>query len=106
MLTVTRFAIRVAEHVESGKALTSQILRGAGYSAQSFGETDNSKAVTATEIHSRERRSFGTRSRKPEYWNPTLRWLPDVLLSVDHGVFATKVAAENLPLLRSVTCRR
>lgn len=94
MLTLSQFEIRVAEHVDSGKALTSQIIRGAGYSAQTFGETDNSKAVTATEIHSRERRSFSTRGRKIGYWNPSLRWLPDMLLSVDHGVFGTKVAAQ------------
>lgn len=95
MLTIAQFAIRVQEHVDTGKALTAQILRGAGYSAQSFGEADGSgKQMTATEVHSRERKSFSTRGRKTGYWNPTLRWLPDVLLSVDHGVFGTKVSAE------------
>ncbi|MCF6467394.1 phage portal protein [Nonomuraea sp. MG754425] len=95
MLTITQFAIRVAEHVDAGKALTAQILRGAGYSAQSFGESDGSgQAVTATEVHSREKKSFSSRGRKTGYWNPTLQWAPDVLLSIDHAVFGRKVSAE------------
>ncbi len=95
MLTISQFAIRVTEHVESAKALVGQILRGAGYSAQSFGESDNSgRQLTATEIHSRERKSFSTRGRKTGYWNPSLQWLSDAILSVDHGVWGTKVSAE------------
>ncbi|MGR6915415.1 phage portal protein [[Actinomadura] parvosata] len=95
MLTISQFAIRVTEHVDAAKALTAQILRGAGYSAQSFGESDGSgKQITATEVHARERKSFSSRGRKTGYWNPTLRWLPDAMLSVDHGVFGTKVSAD------------
>ncbi|WP_460779907.1 phage portal protein [Nonomuraea fastidiosa] len=95
MLTVSQFAIRVQEHVDSAKALVAQILRGAGYSAQSFGEADGSgRSLTATEIHSRERKSFSTRGRKIGYWTPPLQWLAEALLSVDLGVFGTKVTPE------------
>ncbi|MEU7855251.1 phage portal protein [Nonomuraea sp. NPDC049141] len=97
MLTIMQFAIRVQEHVDAGKALTAQILRGAGYSAQSFGEADGSgQAITATEVHSRERKSFSTRGRKIGYWTPTLRWAPDVLLSIDREVFGQKVSADKV----------
>ncbi|MEQ4717906.1 phage portal protein [Nonomuraea sp. B19D2] len=95
MLTISQFAIRVTEHVESGKALIAQILRGAGYSASSFGEADGSgRQLTATEIHSRDRKSFSTRGRKTGYWTPSLQWLAEALLSVDLGVWGTKVTPE------------
>lgn len=94
MLTVSQFAIRVMEHQQTARSLTAQILRGAGYSVQSFGEASDDQAATATEIHSRERRSFTTRKRKIGYMNPTLSWLSDVLLTIDNKVFGTKVTAE------------
>ncbi|MEV1003413.1 phage portal protein [Nonomuraea sp. NPDC050202] len=97
MLTIIQFAIRVKEHVDGGKALAAQILRGAGYSAQSFGEADGSgQQITATEVHARERKSFSTRGRKTGYWNPTLQWAPDVLLSIDREVFGRKVSADKV----------
>ncbi|MFI7709201.1 hypothetical protein [Nonomuraea sp. NPDC049480] len=97
MLTITQFAIRVKEHVDAGKALNAQILRGAGYSARSFGESDGSgQQITATEVHARERKSFSTRGRKTGYWNPTLQWGPDVLLSIDREVFGRKVTADKV----------
>ncbi|MEU1883420.1 phage portal protein [Streptosporangium sp. NPDC020072] len=94
MLTISQFAIRVEEHQQTARSLTGQILRGAGYSVQTFGEASDDQAATATEIHSRERRSFTTRARKIGYWNPVLAWLSDVLLTIDHAIYGTKVAGE------------
>ncbi|MEV3981761.1 phage portal protein [Nonomuraea sp. NPDC049758] len=94
MITVSQFDIRVAEHQATAKSLLAQILRGAGYSVQSFGEAGEGAAATATEIHSRERRSFTTRRRKIGYWTPALSWLSECLLAIDNAVYGTKVVAE------------
>ncbi|WP_343955362.1 phage portal protein [Nonomuraea longicatena] len=94
MITISQFDIRVAEHKETARTLLAQILRGAGYSVQSFGEAGEGQAATATEIHSRERKSFVTRGKKLNYWTPALAWLAEALLSIDLAVFGTKVVAE------------
>ncbi|MBB5081366.1 CheY-like chemotaxis protein [Nonomuraea endophytica] len=94
MITISQFDIRVAEHKETARTLLAQILRGAGYSVQSFGEAGDGQAATATEIHSRERKSFVTRGKKLNYWTPALAWLAEALLSIDLAVFGTKVVAE------------
>ncbi|WP_433444564.1 phage portal protein [Nonomuraea sp. CA-141351] len=94
MITVSQFDIRVAEHQQTAKSLLAQILRGAGYSVQSFGEAGEGAAATATEIHSRERRSFTTRGKKLNYWTPALAWLAECLLAVDAHIYHTKVVPE------------
>ncbi|TMR97546.1 phage portal protein [Nonomuraea basaltis] len=94
-LTISQFEIRVQEHRETAKSLTAQILRGAGYSVQSFGEDDGSgQAATATEIHMRRHKSYTTRGRKIGYWTPCLAWLTECLLAVDHAIYGTKVVSE------------
>ncbi|PZG42017.1 hypothetical protein C1I98_20350 [Spongiactinospora gelatinilytica] len=94
-LTISQFDIRVAEHKETARSLTAQILRGAGYAVQSFGEDDNSgQAATATEIHMRRHKSYTTRGRKIGYWTPCLAWLAECLLAVDRAVYGTKVVSE------------
>ncbi|MFI6909664.1 phage portal protein [Nonomuraea sp. NPDC050394] len=94
MITLSQFAIRVEEHQQTAKSLLAQILRGAGYSVQSFGEAGEGAAATATEIHSRERKSFVTRGRKIGYWTPCLAWLAECLLAVDNAIYGTKVVSE------------
>ncbi|WP_433426333.1 phage portal protein (plasmid) [Microtetraspora malaysiensis] len=95
MITLSQFNIRVAEHTETAKALFSQIVRGAGYSVQSFGESsEGGQARTATEIHMQRHRSYSTRGRKIGYWTPALAWLAEAMLSVDHAIFGTKVVAD------------
>src|SRR5690606_3499095 len=59
-ITIAQFAIRVAEHRDTCEALLEQILRSAGYSAQTFGVAGDA-VQTATEIQARERRSLTTR---------------------------------------------
>ncbi|MFD8529422.1 phage portal protein [Streptosporangium canum] len=94
MITLSQFNIRVTEHADTSKSLISQILRGAGYSVQSFGEGGDGQARTATEIHMQQNRSYSTRGRKIGYWTPGLAWLSEAMLAVDHEVFGTKVVAE------------
>ncbi|MDN6399761.1 MAG: phage portal protein [Brachybacterium sp.] len=89
-----QFDIRVEEHRATTEALLQQILRTAGYSAQTFGvDSGSGGAMTATEVQSRERRSFLTRDRKIRPWRPALTTLAEKALAIDQAVFnpATKV---------------
>jgi A118 family predicted phage portal protein len=91
-----QFAIRVEEHARTAQQLTEDILRSVGYSTQTFGESQDGAAVTATEVHSRERRSFNTRDRKLRHWRPGAHALVTKLLAVDRAVFGTVVTTDGL----------
>lgn len=69
-IQVVQFAIRVEEHLRTCQQLVEDIFRSAGYSAQTFGEGPDSAAMTATEVQSRERRSYLTRNRKLRHEAP------------------------------------
>ena len=86
-LTPIQFEIRVQEHQQTADALLQQILRRAGYSSQTFGADTDGAAMTATEVQSRERRSFTTRSRKIRPWRHALAALTGKALAIDHAVF-------------------
>lgn len=88
-----QFAIRVQEHQDTAAALLAQILRTAGYSAQTFG-SDGESGMTATEVHSRERRSFMTRDRKIRPWRPALQQLAQKALAIDAVVFRSGAKAD------------
>lgn len=96
-ITAQQFAIRVDEHQRTCQQLTEDILRSAGYSAQTFGEGPEGGAITATEVTSRERRSFMTRDRKIRLEGPAVGRLVEKLLSVDVAVFGTKGVAPERP---------
>lgn len=70
-----QFNIRVDEHLRTMQQLVDDILRSAGYSGQTFGEGPDNAAMTATEVQSRERRSYLTRSRKLRHESPAVRRL-------------------------------
>ncbi|HEY9475842.1 MAG TPA: phage portal protein [Mycobacteriales bacterium] len=97
-ISEVQFAIRTADHRDTAAALVAQILRDSGYSGQTFGEVTESGAVTATEVHARQSRSYTTRSRKIVYWRPALARILETLLMVDAAVFSSGVVAE-LPAL-------
>jgi hypothetical protein len=84
-----QFNIRVDDHLTTCRNLAAQALRGAGYSAQSFGEGDQGGPATATEIQARERRSFVTRDRKIGYWRPPLSRLSQAALQMDKFWFGS-----------------
>lgn len=98
-ITQVQFAIRVADHRDTANALVAQILRDSGYSGQTFGEVTETGAVTATEVRSRERRSYTTRNRKIVYWRPALARLLETLLMVDQAIFKTPGVTPSLPAL-------
>jgi len=82
-LEQVQFDIRVDQHLTTCRNLAAQALRGAGYSAQTFGEGDQSGPATATEIQARERRSYSTRDRKIGYTRPPLARLSKAALQMD-----------------------
>lgn len=88
-LEQVQFDIRYDEHLTICRNLAAQALRGAGYSAQTFGEGDQSGPATATEIQARERRSYTTRDRKIGYWRPPLARLSKAALQMDKVWFGS-----------------
>lgn len=89
-IVAQQFAIRVQEHSETATDLTARIVRGAGYSVQTFGEHGD-VAATATEVIARERRSYTTRSRKIVYVDPPLGRFTRTLLEIDARVYKSGV---------------
>lgn len=84
-----QFDIRYDEHLTICRNLAAQALRGGGYSAQTFGEGDQSGPATATEVLARERRSYTTRDRKIGYWRPPLTRLSKAALQMDKYWFGS-----------------
>ncbi|MFF2014013.1 phage capsid protein [Streptomyces sp. NPDC058195] len=71
-ITLSQFAIRVAEHQQTAEALTRKAVESAGYSAQSFGLEGGGEAITATEVDSRDARSTVTTKKKAGHWRQQL----------------------------------
>ena len=92
-ITPNQFQIRVTEHLETAKELVAQIVRGAGYSVQTFG-AQGEVAVTATEVAAKERRSELTRDKKITYLRPGVAAIVEALLAVDAAQFRSGVTPE------------
>lgn len=93
-ITPQQFEIRVDEHIRTSQQLVANILRTAGYSAQTFGEAGDGEAITATEVNSKDRRSNLTRDRKIRAAQPQLVALMRKKLAVDAAVFDTGVGSD------------
>ncbi|WP_369377645.1 phage portal protein [Streptomyces sp. cg36] len=93
-ITLSQFAIRVAEHQSTADAIVQQAVRSAGYSSQTFGLGDQGGAVTATEVKARERRSMTTRNKKSRYWVPELADMLLVMLRLDRALFTPGLVPE------------
>lgn len=93
MISAQQFDIRVQEHSQTCQELAQQIVRGAGYSAQTFGESGD-LAVTATEVQHRERRTYSTRARKLGYWSPSLGRFLETVLQIDQARFNSGVSPQ------------
>ncbi|MFD6968371.1 capsid protein [Streptomyces sp. NPDC059949] len=65
-ITLNQFEIRHLSHRETIADLSSKVIRTAGYSGGTFGDTEDGTAATATEIKARTARSMSTRARKCE----------------------------------------
>ncbi|MEU6651287.1 phage portal protein [Streptomyces sp. NPDC046900] len=91
-----QLALRVQEHADTCKSLTEQIIRGAGYSLQTFGMavSDGTSKPTATEINARERQTITTRNNKIVYWKQGLAALVEALLQVQQTIFGVRVTPQ------------
>lgn len=90
-ITPSQFAIRVAEHKLTAEQITHDVLRSAGYSPSTFGETNGAATgVTATEVVDRRELSEQTRDKKSRYWSAALASITGALLDVDATVFGTR----------------
>lgn len=79
-------------YLDTAAALLEQILQLSGFALQTFGMDQNSSKsadTTATEIESRERRTFLTRGRLIKTQTPHLSRIIRKLLAVDRAVFGT-----------------
>lgn len=80
------------EYATTAQMLIEQILQLSGFSLQTFGmdqASAKSADTTATEIESRERRTFLTRGRQIRTSTPHLARIIRKLLAVDKAVFGT-----------------
>ncbi len=89
-LLAHQFDIRVEEHLAVIRDQVQRIIATAGYSAQTLSDGfEGAATMTATEVHSRERRSYLTRDRKIRHERPALQHLVRKMLTVDAAVFGT-----------------
>lgn len=88
-IVAKQFEIRVEEHLGICEDLVKRIVSTAGYSTQSLGDNGEGGAITATEVHARERKSFSTRDRKIRHERPAVKHLVRKMLSIDSTVFKT-----------------
>ena len=86
-ITQVQFAIRTQEHQQTATELLNNIIQSAGYSVQTLTGSGSGRAMTATEVASRERRSLLTRGRKVNYWGPVIRDLLQAMLDIDANRF-------------------
>lgn len=93
-ITPVQFEIRFEAHERTTRALFEQIVRGAGYSTQTFtGDTDGT-GITATEVQAKEKRSLTTRDRKIAYWSHGLTRALEMLLALDASLFSSGAEVE------------
>jgi A118 family predicted phage portal protein len=95
-MQVVQFEIRVEQHARTCLELATQALRGAGYSAQTFGEVGDT-AQTATEVTARQGASYRTRAKKLLYNRGPLARICRTLLEVDAAKFGTTGTTPELP---------
>lgn len=82
-IEVVQFDIRVEQHERTCTSLIEQAVRGAGYSAQSFGMQGDGAMATATEVSARASRSMMTRGKKINYMRPCVARLIRTALEID-----------------------
>lgn len=90
-ITPVQFAIRVAEHEQTCRALFTEICQAAGYSPQSFGLPGDGSTQTATEVNARTSRSEATTARKQGYWQRALEDVGESVLAIDRAIFGSGV---------------
>lgn len=104
-----QFAIRVQEHADTAADLVRRIIRGARYSAATFGDDVQDTDVTATEVKARQAATGSTRDRKIRLEKPALQALIVKMLRTDQAIFntpglnPTDLAVDFPPLVQQTT---
>lgn len=98
-ITVVDFALRTEDHNRTARALLERIVAVAQYSPQSFGLPAEGGEQTATEIDSKDKRSFRTTGRKRHYWNQPLPDAVHQLAVIDAEILGRRDAAPMRPRL-------
>lgn len=86
-ITPSQFAIRAAEHAATCLDLIRNIVTAAGYAPQTFGLNIEGNAQSGTALHIREKKSFGTRSKKQTYWKSPLEQIMTALVHLDAAIY-------------------
>ncbi|WP_053913665.1 phage portal protein [Streptomyces sp. TP-A0875] len=92
-ITLAQFKIRVEEHQRTTDAIMRQATHSAGYSPSSFG-LDTKRAITATEVDSKDQRSTITRKKKTGYWRHAVAEQLHVQLQLDAVHFGRGITPE------------
>lgn len=95
-ITLIQPAIRYEAHQATVSRIITDIIRSAGFSAQTLGEGAGSTdtAITATEVSARERRSNITRDRQIRIWRPAMGDIVEKLLAIDAALFGSAVTVQ------------
>lgn len=82
-ITPSQFEIRSKEHADTCMDLIRNIVTKAGYAPQTFGIDIEGNAQSGTALHIREKKSFGTRSKKQTYWQSPLEKIMTAMIRLD-----------------------
>lgn len=81
-ITATQFDIRAEQFEKSALNFLERIITSAGYSPQSFGLNIQGGGESGTALNIRERKSFATKAKKEQYWQPALKQLIEGMMMV------------------------
>ncbi|SET94910.1 phage portal protein, putative, A118 family [Salinibacillus kushneri] len=99
--TIAQFQIRSEQYQETAQNLIEQIIFAAGYSPQSFGLKGDGGSMTATEIKSRQDRTYKTLSKKQQYWKVALEDIFHLMLEVDNKHLGNQTTVERPKVVMS-----
>lgn len=72
IMTPVQFEIRSDQYLKTCIELLTRAYTSAGYSPQTFGLSVEGRAESGTALNIRERKSFSTKVKKEQYWEPAL----------------------------------
>jgi A118 family predicted phage portal protein len=81
-ITATQFDVRAEQFEKSALNFLERIVTSAGYSPQSFGLNISGGGESGVALNVRERKSFATKAKKEQYWQPALKQLIEGMIAV------------------------
>ena len=89
-IEATQFDIRSQQFEQTCLNLLDRIITSAGYSPQSFGLNIAGRAESGTALNVRERKSFGTTSKKQNYWEAPIKELVFAMCCIKNAFLGGK----------------